>query len=151
MLKTTMRRSTCLVLLAATLSVSATADDEVRIGRYATVVLDLPLTEIETTPRLNPMVLPDDVSSRADAVQRILEQHDYQLHEDTSEAFDLASMLAAPLSIRPQEHLPRSLRLALHAVLGPAIAVLIDPSKREVVLSILDTHADSKDEAGSDQ
>lgn len=151
MLRMTARRSTCLALLAATLSVSATADDEVRIGRYATVVLDPPLTEIETTSRPESTALPDEISSRADAVQWILEQHDYQLHENSREACDLASVLTEPLSIRAQEHLPGSLRLALHTVLGPRIAVLVDSGTRQIVLSLLDTHADSQDGASSDK
>ena len=101
MLRTTTQRLTGLVLLAmVTVSVSADAgDDEVRIGRYATVVDRSPLTEKDTTSRPGSMVLPSEISSRTDAVQWILEQHGYRLYENTCDAFDLASGLAAPLSI----------------------------------------------------
>ncbi len=153
MLRTTTPRLTWLAMLAAaTLFTSANANaDEVRVGRYATVALNPPLTESKTTPRRGAVALPNEVASRADAVHWILEQHDYQLHEGSRQALDLASILAAPLSIRSQEHLPGTLRLALQAVLGPRIAVLIDLGTRQVVLSMLETHADGKAEKGNEQ
>ena len=152
MLSTTMQRLTGLVLLAAaTLSVRADAgDDEVRIGRYATVADHLPLTENDTTPRLEFMALPSEVSSRNDAVQWILERHGYRLHEETRKVLDLASALAAPLSIRSPDHLPGSLRLALKAVLGSRIEVLVDSGTRQVILSMTNTQPASQDEAGND-
>ena len=152
MLSTTMQRLTGLVLLAAaTLSVRADAgDDEVRIGRYATVVDRSPRTEKDTTSRPGSMVLPSEISSRTDAVQWILEQHGYRLYENTCDAFDLASGLAAPLSIHSPKQLPRSLRLALKAVLGPGVEVLVDSGTRQVVLSRSNTHVDSQDDAGHD-
>ena len=144
----TTRRLFFIAIIATALS--ANASDEVRIGRYATVVIDSRLVEIDTAPDSKAMMLPTNISSRADAARWILEQHGYQLNRVACVGLDLEGTLSKSLPARRNHPLPRSLRLALHAVLGPAVAVLVDPIARRVVLSMCDKQKVDPDASGNE-
>ena len=116
-----------LAAIAAVMSLSANADnDEVRIGRYQTVSADVPPQKIEAAPSMQPIVLPDDVTTRGEALEWILQHHGYQLHREARELLSAAKLLAASLPAEDRGPSVVPLRVMLEALLGPRAEVLVD-------------------------
>lgn len=123
--------------IAAVISLSAIADDrEIRIGRYQTVTVDAPSKEVEIAPSTQPIVFPDDVTTRGEALEWILQHHGYQLHRETEELVSAAKILAASLPAERRARPVEPLREALESLLGPNGEILIDPGAKQVSLFI---------------
>ena len=135
------RLSLALAATAAALSLTANADDQdIRIGRYQAVVVNAPLQEIEVTPHLQPLLLPDEVTTRGEALRWIAQQHGYQLHGDTEHLLAAAAFLSTALSADERQRPARPFRIALLSLLDNRADVLIDSGSKKVALFI-DTDA----------
>lgn len=125
-----------LTALPIALSLSANADDhEIRIGRYQTVTVDAPLQEIEAKPTLQPMKIPEDVTTRGEALQWILQDHGYRLHTDSTRLLVAADVLAAALLPEERQRTGEPLRLALRSLLGNRMQVIVDSGTQQVLVS----------------
>ena len=120
----------------AVISLSAKAyDQEIRIGRYQTIRVDAPPQKIEAAPSPQPIVLPDDLTTRGEALEWILQHHGYQLHREARELLSAAKLLAASLPAEDRGPSVVPLRMMLEALLGPRAEVLVDSEIRQVSVS----------------
>ena len=118
---------------ALSLSVNA-ADQDVRIGRYQTVTVAGPVQEIAVTPLLRSTPIPDDVTTRAAALQWILQQHGYRLHEDTQLLLAVVQFLAAPIPSQERQLPAERLPGVLQSLLGSQLDVFVDTTTKKVAL-----------------
>ena len=138
---TRLRLPLALAAIAAALSLTANADDQdIRIGRYQAVAVNAPLQEIEVTPHLQPLLLPDEVTTRGAALRWIAQQHGYQLHADTEHLLAAAAFLSTALLADERQRPGKPLRTALLSLLNNHADVLIDSGSKKVAL-LIDTDA----------
>ena len=131
------RKQAGLTAIAIGLSLGVNADDhDVRIGRYQTVTVEAPLQEVELKPTLRPMEIPEDITTRGEALQWILRQHDYRLHVDSERLLIAAEVLATALQPEERQRPDEPLRLALKSLLEKRMNVMVDPGTKKVLVSI---------------
>ena len=138
----------CIAAIATVISLCANATDhEIRIGRYQTVNADAPSQEIEIAPRLQPIVLPDHVTTRGEALEWTLQQYGYQPGRETNDLLNSAKLLAILLPAEKRDRPVESLREMLQSLLGPHVEVLVDSESRQVSLFIDAQAAGGPDES----
>ena len=127
----------CIAAIATVISLCANATDhEIRIGRYQTVNVDAPSQEIEIAPRLQPIALPDHVTTRGEALDWILQQYGYQPARETNDLLRAARLLATLLPATKGDRPVEPLREMLQWLLGPHVEILVDSEAKQVSLFI---------------
>ena len=141
-----------LTAIASVLSLSVNAEsDDIRIGRYQTVIVDVPLEVIDAAPRLQPRLAPDDIATRGESLPWIAEQHGYRLHDDARRLLTVAAFLSAPLSADERQRPAETLRVALRSLLDNHLDVLVDSGSKEVSLSMTSTSIEAAGDADASQ